>query len=218
VDPFVIANRGVSPPDPTTIQRTPPLLRVLALSVVVLAIVVMIVLPAERGIDPTGFGRLVGLTEMGAIKVEIAEEMAADEALAEKLRLADSMDVADSIATASGGATPNPSLQRDSLIIVLPPLGKAEFRVTMRKGARVSYSWSTGGAPIDFTVFGDSLVSNGLLHLYNMAKDKSGKAGVIPALFNGDHGWRWRSWLNDSVTIRLRTIGEYTALREVPVR
>ena len=38
------------------------------------AILVTVVLPAERAIDPTGIGRVLGLTEMGEIKRELAEE------------------------------------------------------------------------------------------------------------------------------------------------
>lgn len=38
------------------------------------------ILPSEYGIDPTGFGRLTGLTITGRIKMQLAEE-AADEVL-----------------------------------------------------------------------------------------------------------------------------------------
>jgi hypothetical protein len=38
------------------------------------AILVTIILPAERAIDPTGLGRLLGLTEMGEIKKRRLEE------------------------------------------------------------------------------------------------------------------------------------------------
>ena len=46
-----------------------------------LAILVTVVLPSEYGIDPTGFGRLTGLTTMGQIKMQLADEAAANEAL-----------------------------------------------------------------------------------------------------------------------------------------
>ncbi|MEM9684266.1 MAG: hypothetical protein AAF942_13430, partial [Pseudomonadota bacterium] len=42
------------------------------------AILVTTVLPAEYGIDPTGVGRLLGLTERGEIKMQLAEEAEAD--------------------------------------------------------------------------------------------------------------------------------------------
>jgi hypothetical protein len=60
-----------------------------------LALLITVVLPSEYGIDPTGFGRLTGLTTMGQIKMQLAEEAAADEAL--------------SAAVASGTAIPNPA-------------------------------------------------------------------------------------------------------------
>ena len=42
------------------------------------AILVTVVLPAEYGIDPTGLGRAIGLSEMGEIKRQLADEAEAD--------------------------------------------------------------------------------------------------------------------------------------------
>lgn len=47
-----------------------------------IAILVLFWLPAEYGIDPTGVGGLLGLTEMGAIKTQLAAEAAAQDAAA----------------------------------------------------------------------------------------------------------------------------------------
>lgn len=44
------------------------------------ALLVAVVLPSEFAIDPTGVGRLLGLTQMGEIKTRIAAEAAADAA------------------------------------------------------------------------------------------------------------------------------------------
>ena len=38
------------------------------------AILITVVLPAEYNIDPTGIGGVLGLAEMGEIKVQLAEE------------------------------------------------------------------------------------------------------------------------------------------------
>nr|WP_300975710.1 hypothetical protein [Yoonia sp.] len=43
-----------------------------------IVILVTIVLPSEYAIDPTGVGRVLGLTEMGEIKTQLAEEAALD--------------------------------------------------------------------------------------------------------------------------------------------
>jgi hypothetical protein len=52
-----------------------------ALSAVILLFTV--VLPSEYGVDPTGMGRALGLTEMGEIKTRLAREAAEDEAATE---------------------------------------------------------------------------------------------------------------------------------------
>lgn len=44
------------------------------------ALLLTVVLPAEYGIDPTGAGRVLGLTQMGEIKVRLAREAAEDAA------------------------------------------------------------------------------------------------------------------------------------------
>ena len=46
-----------------------------------LAILVTVVLPAEYAIDPTGVGRVLGLTEMGEIKSQLSDEAEADRQL-----------------------------------------------------------------------------------------------------------------------------------------
>ncbi|MFO6423195.1 transmembrane anchor protein [Motilimonas sp. KMU-193] len=47
-----------------------------------LAILVSVILPAEYAIDPIGVGKILGLTEMGEIKTQLAQEAAEDEAKA----------------------------------------------------------------------------------------------------------------------------------------
>src|SRR6056297_395691 len=49
-------------------------------AIVALVLLVTVVMPAEYALDPTGAGQLLGLTEMGEIKEQLAEEAAADEA------------------------------------------------------------------------------------------------------------------------------------------
>jgi len=40
-----------------------------------MVLLVSVILPAEYAIDPTGIGRLLGLTQMGEIKQELAREV-----------------------------------------------------------------------------------------------------------------------------------------------
>uniref|UniRef100_UPI001FB22381 hypothetical protein n=1 Tax=Vreelandella lionensis TaxID=1144478 RepID=UPI001FB22381 len=60
---------------------TGKLLRSTLMAVVIaVALLISVVLPAEYAIDPTGAGRLLGLTEMGEIKTQLAEEAELDQA------------------------------------------------------------------------------------------------------------------------------------------
>lgn len=64
------------------------------------AVLLTVILPAEYGIDPTGVGRVVGLTQMGEIKVRLARE-AAEDAAADAAAMEAAEAAADSAATAT---------------------------------------------------------------------------------------------------------------------
>jgi hypothetical protein len=65
----------IAPSSPRQMLRS-----VLIALVVAVLLLFTVVLPAEYGIDPTGAGRVLGLTRMGEIKVRLAKEAAADAA------------------------------------------------------------------------------------------------------------------------------------------
>lgn len=70
---------------PTPSSPALPSARALARSTVIAlavagTLLLTVVLPAEYGIDPTGAGRVLGLTQMGEIKVRLAREAAEDAA------------------------------------------------------------------------------------------------------------------------------------------
>lgn len=68
-------------PNRAELPTTKQLLRSTAIAVAsAAAILVAIVLPSEYGIDPTGIGTALNLTEMGEIKTQLAAEAAADAA------------------------------------------------------------------------------------------------------------------------------------------
>lgn len=68
------------------------------------AILVTVVLPSEYAIDPTGIGRALGLTEMGEIKQQLAEEAAADAAMEARAKPEAAATVA---AAAAAGVQPD---------------------------------------------------------------------------------------------------------------
>ena len=66
-------------PSRAELPSTARLLRSTAIAAcIAAALLVTVVLPAEYNIDPTGIGRVLGLTEMGEIKTQLAREAEAD--------------------------------------------------------------------------------------------------------------------------------------------
>lgn len=173
------------------------------------ALLVTVVLPSEYGIDPTGVGRILGLTEMGEIKVQLAEEAAADVAAEPPV------DDIPSVAAAS-----NPSVataeRTDRKEITLAPGEAAEIKVSANKGATIKYSWSVSGGTVNYDTHGDPLVKRrGFYHGYGKGKGSSGETGNLVAAFDGTHGWFWRNRSGQSVTVTLETTGAYSDIKRV---
>ncbi len=79
--------------------------------IVAIVLLVTTVLPGEYGIDPTGMGRVLGLTQMGEIKEQLADEAAADRALAQQSQAAPVI-VAQPQSTVVVAAKPAPQVEK----------------------------------------------------------------------------------------------------------
>lgn len=79
-------------------------------AVVACGLLVTVVMPSEYAMDPTGVGRALGLTQMGEVKIQLAEEALADEAAAQAAASAPAA-AAPSAPVAPAVAPPPPRLQ-----------------------------------------------------------------------------------------------------------
>lgn len=170
-------------------------------------ILVTVVLPSEYGIDPTGAGRALGLTEMGEIKVQLAEEAAADRAT----------DAQEGDAPAAMASTqPAAAARSDRNKITLAPGEAAEIKVSAAKGARIAFDWNVSGGNVNYDTHGDPVVKRrGFYHGYGKGKASTGQQGTLVAAFDGTHGWYWRNRSGQSVTIHLQTSGTYADIKRV---
>jgi hypothetical protein len=215
-------NPGTPPASELPSSRT--LLRSTAIAVVIaLVLLVTVVLPAEYGTDPTGIGRVLGLTEMGEIKMTLAREAAAAEASErEAARNAAAAPTGTPAATvapvtpASAAAAPGSAPKADSVRVVLPPGESKEVKLIMRKGARVTYAWSTDRGTLNFETHGDTLnAPPGVFHSYGKGRGARSDEGSFVAVFDGMHGWFWRNRTSEPVTVTLRAEGEYQEMMPV---
>jgi hypothetical protein len=199
-------------PTRAELPTTGQLLRstVIAIAVAV-ALLVTVVLPSEYAIDPTGIGRMLGLTQMGEIKMSLAIE-------AEQDRAADSARVA---AVETAVTDPAPSAEpasrarakADETSVTLKPGEGTEVKVEMAKGARVRYEWTAAGGPVNHNTHADG--PGGASHLYAKATGVERDSGELVAPFDGHHGWYWRNRTEGEVTVTLKTSGEYKAVKRM---
>jgi hypothetical protein len=135
-------------------------------------IVTTTVLPAEYGVDPTGIGRLLGLTQMGQMKAGI-------KAPAGPVK-------GDSITKTPEGGT--------QVQIVIAPYGLREVKAEMKAGAEMSYEWSSDGSQVEFDFHGDPDVKSpdGAPPSYEKGTKVSAN-GTFKAGFDGHHGWAWKN-------------------------
>ena len=198
------------------------LLRSTIVAVLVAAgLLVTTVLPAEYGIDLTGIGRILGLTQMGEIKMTLAAEVrtaqaspqpgaATTPAGVQRPQGADVASVPKPVAQEVSGA------RQDTTTIRLKPGAAAEVKLVMRKDAKVRYEWSSAGGPVNYDTHGDiHNAPKDFYHGYGKGRNETANAGTLQAAFDGKHGWFWRNRSGAEVTITLKTDGEYDRIDRV---
>ncbi|PZO17948.1 MAG: transmembrane anchor protein [Burkholderiales bacterium] len=172
-------------------------------AVAAVVLLVAVVLPAEYGVDPTGIGRVLRMTEMGDIKQQLAAEAEAD---------------ATQPPAATVPVTPKapaqavaPQLEwRDEMPFTLTPGEGTEIKLKMVEGAKAQYSWVVEGGQVNFDTHGDA---PGKSISYEKGRGVASDEGVLEAAFTGNHGWFWRNRGQADVKVTLRTRGEYTDIK-----
>lgn len=198
---------------------------VAAISAAVLLTIV--VLPAEYGIDPTGVGRVLRLTEMGEIKMRLAAEAAADSKAAVTVASTPAAAVASTVAQAASvaAATPGPNTAspaavtvadainwRDEFSITLAPGEGTEIKMRMKEGEKALYVWMVEGGVVNYDTHGDS---SGRSLSYVKGRGISTDEGELIAAFTGNHGWYWRNRGAAGVKLTLRTRGTYSDIQRM---
>ncbi|HEX8215578.1 MAG TPA: transmembrane anchor protein [Allosphingosinicella sp.] len=178
------------------------------------AILVAVVLPAEYGVDATGAGTVLGLTEMGRIKMQLAAEAEADRTAATPT--APAAPPASARPAAGSPPAPAPALpegtRSDQMTVALQPGEGAEVKLTMVQGARANFSWTVSGGVVNFDLHGDG---GGRSARYEQGRGVPGAEGVLEARFDGNHGWYWRNRGQSPVTVTLRANGAYSDIKRL---
>lgn len=175
------------------------------------ALLVTVVLPSEYAVDPTGIGSRLGLTEMGEIKAQLAQEAAAD-------RAADSSAPEASAATAAVTSAALPTgqataaVREDAISVTLKPGEGAEVKLVMREGEKSDYVWKVAGGTVNADVHGDG---SGQAISYAKVRGLAEDRGTLTAAFTGNHGWYWRNRGTADVVVTLQVRGRHSQIKRV---
>lgn len=193
--------------------------------IIAIVLLVTVVMPSEYAIDPTGAGRLMGLTQMGEIKQQLAGEAAAEVAapiaqataaeqpVTQPAPQPAEVSVVDSALVPTGSESAG---QKHEMSITLAPGQGAEVKLEMVKGAKVEYFWTANGGQVNFDTHGDPYnAPRDFYHGYGKGRFTSEDRGILEAAFDGHHGWFWRNRTKQPVTVTLLTEGEYVAIKRV---
>jgi hypothetical protein len=162
-------------------------------------LLVTVVLPAEYGIDKTGAGRLLGLTEMGRMKRAAAEN--------DRATPAAKLPPLDYKAGQTG-----------ELRVALAPGEGREVKASMRAGGTMRYEWSTNDLPIHYELHGEPRgAAKGVYTSYKIAVSK-GESGDFTAPMEGTQGWYWRNDTPMPVIVSVKATGEWAKFEIVPLK
>ncbi len=192
------------------------------------ALTYFVVLPAEKGEDPSGFGEATGLTQLtdsgdssadseGVViaPLELDEGVlyvSVDPATAE-IPLDDFGRALPSL-TGTNQRVHEEIYKTETIEIVLPLDGQIEFKAVMEEGDTLLYSWEADGDMyFDFHAHDETRHAE-FWTRYTEGEGNS-ESGSIVAPFSGQHGWYWLNISDSETTITLNVAGYYDELLEI---
>jgi hypothetical protein len=169
---------------------------VVALAIAALVgIVVLFVLPAETGYDPTGVGEATGLDK-------IANPDNPEYEAGLKRMETEQVLVAGAPATMPEGVS-------DVWEAELGPFESVEFKYEIPQGQTMAFKWDAG-SPVHYDMHAHPYDGGVDLTESYSIDDASSMEGTYTAPFTGIHGWFWENRSMDNVTLRLEATGGMT--------
>ncbi len=158
-----------------------------------IAILLVAIMPAEFGLDPTGVGKQLGLLKLAEspqtkIQAQIIE------------------------CPEDKKAAGQSNLWKDTVVIVVPPKDGLEYKFYLRKGDKMEFAWRTDNGKLYFDFHGEPEGdTSGYFKSYKETTDNHSTGSLI-APFTGSHGWYWENKSSRAVIVSLRTRGNYKIL------
>jgi len=165
-------------------QSTGTLIKASATAVLIAVVVfITLVLPVEYGIDPSGAGKVLGLTVLSNQESVVNQKQNNSEKVMGE--------------------------QKDQTTILVPANSGVEYKFQMKQYAHLTYEWSSSGAAVYFDFHGEPKGdTTGYFKSYTIATAAEVQ-GSMTVPFEGVHGWYWKNTSDKEITITLKTNGQY---------
>jgi hypothetical protein len=206
--------------EPTSpFEANPPsgrrlLLNILGAAVAAAVLLVAVILPAEYGIDPSGIGRVLGLTALhGPAKSNPMKDVIGGN---EALRAPQVTDPGTPI------PLPNPAVAQikaeaartHTRTITLPAFQETEVKALLDAAQVILYSWEADGdVYVDFHGHDPVATGDGFVRYEEQQSTRSGHGSLV-APFSGEHGWFWLNLTGNPVTIKLTVTGYFKGIKD----
>lgn len=186
----------MNPTPASTHASSAQLFKATAIAAIVAGVLLLVaVLPAEYGYDPTGAGRLLGLDTL---------HKASEEAIEVPMPEID----------AAAGATVvehDAPFKVQEMSLRLQPNEGAEIKALMRSGESFVFNWTSSG-PVNFDMHGEKLGGGDEFSSYWKDRDQASANGRFVAPFDGTHGWWWKNAGAEPVTVTVKVGGFFEKL------
>src|SRR6185369_6324739 len=185
----------------------------LAVAIVIAAVLLFTaVLPAERGYDPTGIGRRLGL--MALSDQRAAATASIDDVLGHMDEL--QAQTAAAMSAKDPLPLPNPAVSQleaaaphtETIEVTLGFDEKTEIKAKLGKAKVIVYDWSVEGGQVYVDFHGhDPSKGDAYWVRYEEADGITHRSGSLVAPFAGEHGWYWLNVSDKPIKIRLTVTG-----------
>lgn len=200
-------------------EHTPPstsrLVKSVAVAVVGAALILLFfVLPAELGVDPTGIGKALGLTDIDTPTrtLQIKDVIGGNEQY-RTVQIPNPMDPVP---------LPNPAVaqikstepRKETMTVTLGPGQETEIKAILDAAQVIVYSWKAQGGAVYTDFHGHEPGAGDAFVRYEEQQSGTEGHGSLVAPFSGEHGWFWQNISERPVTISLEVTGYERGLKD----
>ena len=179
-------------------------------------LLVLVVLPAEYGVDPTGFGAITGLSDLADEPyetIEITDIIGGNEIIREvEIPL-----FGDPV------PLPNPSVFQDqteearsmNMTIELGAFEQTEIKTVLDEGKVIIYDWQVAddkNVYFDFHGHEESFGPDFFVRYKERQEGLNLSSGSLTAPFYGEHGWLFFNINEEPISITLNVTGFYNEI------